>query len=88
MRAWVQEQEAVVTVTDTGIGLAQEVRPRLFEKFYQAEPLLTRKVGGAGLGLLVVKSIIEAHGGRMIVESDGAGRGSTFGFTLPLQSDG
>ncbi len=82
VRAHVREQDVEVTVTDTGIGLAQEVRPRLFEKFYQAEPLLTRKAGGAGLGLLVVKSIIEAHGGHMIVESDGPGRGSTFGFTL------
>jgi len=84
LRAYTEDGEAVVTVTDTGRGISSEVRSQLFQKFYQAEPLLTRKAGGAGLGLLVVKSIIEAHGGRMIVESEGPGRGSTFGFTLPL----
>lgn len=84
VRAQVQEHEAVITVTDTGKGVSVDVRPRLFEAFYQAEPLLTRKAGGAGLGLPVTRAIVEAHGGQMIVESAGAEQGSTFGFTLPL----
>ena len=76
--------EAVLTVTDTGIGLPAETRDRLFRQFYQVEPLLTRHAGGVGLGLWVTRAIIEAHGGRVFVESEGPGKGSTFGFTLPL----
>ncbi len=71
------------TITDTGQGLAPELCDKLFTLFFQAEPLLTRRMGGAGLGLMVVKMIIDAHGGEMIVESPGPGQGSTFGFTLP-----
>jgi len=76
--------EAVVTVTDTGIGLTEEARDSLFRQFYQAEPLLTRHTGGVGLGLWVTRTIIEAHGGRVFVESEGPGKGSIFGFILPL----
>lgn len=75
---------AVVTVSDTGVGLTPDVRARLFERFYQAEPLLTRKAGGAGIGLFVTKAIVEAHGGSVFADSPGPGQGSTFGFTLPL----
>lgn len=84
--AHVEGEMAVVTVTDTGVGLTPEARGRLFELFYQAEPLLTRKAGGAGLGLYVTKAIIESHGGHVFAESAGPGAGSTFGFTLPLAS--
>ena len=84
VRAIRHEQEAVITVTDTGIGFAPDVRERLFEKFYQAEPLLTRKAGGAGMGLFVTKAIIEAHGGQVTAYSGGPETGSTFGLTLPL----
>ncbi|HEY3380037.1 MAG TPA: sensor histidine kinase [Armatimonadota bacterium] len=77
------EGMATVTVTDTGIGMTDEVRARLFERFYQAEPLLTRKAGGAGLGLFVTRAIIEGHGGHVFAESAGTGHGSTLGFTIP-----
>ncbi len=75
---------AVVTVTDTGIGLTPDVRNGIFQPFFQPEPVLTRKAGGAGLGLSVVKALVEAHGGRVFLSSLGPGQGSTFGFTLPL----
>lgn len=84
VRARQEDGNAVVTVTDTGIGLSEEIRDRLFRLFYQGEPLLTRRAGGVGLGLWVTRIIIEAHGGRVFVESEGPDKGSTFGFTLPL----
>ncbi len=77
-----EEDEVVIAVIDTGAGFTPEVRSHLFERFYQAEPLLTRKAGGAGLGLFIVKAIAEAHGGHVFAES--TGHSSTFGFTLPL----
>jgi len=88
VRARREDGVAVVTVADTGIGLADAVRDRLFRRFYQAEPLLTRRTGGVGLGLWVTRTIIEAHGGRVFAESEGPGKGSTFGFTLPLAPPG
>jgi signal transduction histidine kinase len=84
LRAARDGHEAVVTVTDTGAGFPPEVGAHLFERFFQAEPILTRRAGGAGLGLYVVKALIEAQGGRVFAESPGPDRGSTFGFTLPL----
>lgn len=75
---------AIISIKDTGIGLTPDVRSRLFERFYQAEPLLTRKTGGAGLGLFVTKAIIEGHGGQVFAKSNEPDHGSTFGFTLPL----
>ena len=84
VRARQDDGQVVVTVTDTGIGLEGDIRDRLFRQFYQAEPLLTRRAGGVGLGLWVTRIIIEAHGGRVFAESEGRGKGSTFGFTLPL----
>ncbi|MHB9026462.1 MAG: sensor histidine kinase [Armatimonadota bacterium] len=84
IRAEAKGREAVITVTDTGIGITPEVRDRLFSRFYQAEPLMTRKASGAGLGLVVVKAVAEAHGGRAFAHSAGPNAGSTFGFTLPL----
>ncbi|OPZ87603.1 MAG: Sensor protein SrrB [bacterium ADurb.Bin429] len=76
--------QAIIAVTDTGMGLTPEVRSHLFERFYQAESLLTRRAGGSGLGLYIVRAVAEAHGGRAFAESAGPGKGSTFGFTLPL----
>ncbi|MCU0641293.1 MAG: HAMP domain-containing histidine kinase [Candidatus Margulisbacteria bacterium] len=73
-----------VAVTDQGIGITQENIVKLFDRFYQAENHLTREHGGLGLGLAIAKRIVEAHGGRIWVESPGLGRGSRFIFTLPL----
>lgn len=71
-----------VRVTDTGIGLAPEEVPQLFAKFVRAGGGL--KIShGSGLGLYIVKTLIEAHGGEAFVESPGTGKGSTFGFRMP-----
>jgi PAS domain S-box-containing protein len=72
-----------VSVADTGIGIAPEQQTRIFQSFTQVDMTDTRAQGGVGLGLSIVKAIIEAHGGTVGVESE-PGRGSTFWFTLPL----
>jgi len=71
-----------VEVRDTGIGIAEEHLGRLFQKFFQVDPSMTREHGGAGLGLSIAKALVEAHGGRIGVTSR-VGTGSTFWFTLP-----
>jgi two-component system, OmpR family, phosphate regulon sensor histidine kinase PhoR len=70
------------SVRDTGAGLAQEELERVFERFYKGER--SRAGGGTGLGLAIAKHIVQAHGGAIAAESDGPGRGATFGFTLPV----
>ncbi len=76
-----------VSVTDTGIGIAPEDIPHLFQKFYRIDNSRTRTIGGTGLGLYLCRSIIERGGGRIWVESQ-MGQGSSFKFSLPrLSSD-
>jgi len=72
------------TVSDTGIGIADSVRPRLFTPFTQADGSMTRKYGGAGLGLAISRRIVERMGGNIAVEST-AGGGSVFTYTLQLR---
>jgi len=72
-----------VSVIDNGIGIKKEDQERMFEPFYQLDNPLTKEKGGTGLGLTLVKQIIERHGGRIWVESE-YGKGSRFTFTLPL----
>jgi signal transduction histidine kinase len=74
-----------VTVTDTGIGIPPEEQEKIFQRFYQVEKHLTRKHGGMGLGLSIVKDIVEMHGGKVWVESID-GKGSRFSFVLPLNT--
>ena len=76
--------EAVVTVTDQGLGLPPEVIPQLFQRFYRVDSTDRREIGGTGLGLAIIRQIVLAHGGRVWAESPGPGLGSTFGFSLPL----
>lgn len=75
--------ELVISVTDSGIGIAPADQPKVFEKFKQVGDTLTDKPKGTGLGLPICKEIIEYHGGRIWVESE-PGKGSTFSFTLPV----
>ena len=71
-------------VRDTGSGIAAEHLPRIFERFYRADPARSREAGGTGLGLAIVKHLAEAHGGRVHAESV-PGRGTTVRVLLPKQ---
>jgi signal transduction histidine kinase len=86
IRAKVAGGSFVVTVSDTGMGIAAEDRERIFGEFQQVDSSSTRKKGGTGLGLAIAKRIVELHGGRIWVEST-RGEGSTFVFELPLGSN-
>ncbi|MHB2016143.1 MAG: response regulator [Candidatus Xenobia bacterium] len=78
----VSDNELEVAVRDSGIGIPPEFHERIFEKFQQVDTSSTREAKGSGLGLPIVRSIVEAHGGRVTVES-AAGQGSTFFVRLP-----
>jgi signal transduction histidine kinase/CheY-like chemotaxis protein len=78
-----QGNEVVVSVADTGVGIAPEELPHVFDEFFQARSSLRNRVGGSGLGLTISKHLVELHGGSMWAEST-PGVGSTFSFTLPL----
>jgi signal transduction histidine kinase len=75
--------QAEIEVIDTGVGIAPEFLPFVFDRFRQANGSITRKHGGLGLGLAIVRSLVEMHGGTVVVESAGEGQGSTFKITLP-----
>ena len=79
---FLEEQTAVLSVKDNGIGIAEEHHPRIFERFYRVDKGRSRSTGGTGLGLSIVKHITEAHGGRIEVDSQ-EGMGSTFRLYLP-----
>lgn len=70
-------------VRDTGIGIAPDVLPQIFDRFHQADSSMTRKHGGLGIGLSVVRGLVELHGGKVWAESEGEGYGSTFFVRLP-----
>jgi signal transduction histidine kinase/ActR/RegA family two-component response regulator len=76
--------EAVVRVRDDGLGLAADLLPHVFDLFTQAERSLDRSQGGLGIGLTLVRQLVEMHGGRAEAKSDGPGRGSEFEVRLPL----
>ena len=75
---------AVIRVRDTGIGIPPEILPRIFDLFVQSDGSLTRSQGGLGIGLTLVKRLVEMHGGRVGAASEGLGRGSEFTVTLPV----
>jgi hypothetical protein len=81
----VSDGEALVTVRDSGQGITPDFLPFVFERFRQADGSKTRLHGGLGLGLALVKSLVEAHHGKVEAESGGAGQGSLFKVSLPLR---
>jgi two-component system, chemotaxis family, CheB/CheR fusion protein len=79
-----EDGQAVMTVADNGRGIEPHVLPRIFELFVQGDQSLARSEGGLGIGLTLLKSLVELHHGRVEAHSDGAGKGSVFTVTLPL----
>lgn len=75
-----------VTITDGGEGISPEFLPHVFERFRQSDGTSTRKHGGLGLGLSIVRHLIELHGGTVEVQSEGLGRGATFIINLPIRA--
>lgn len=79
-----EKQCIVVSVSDTGIGIAAEHLPHLFERFYRVDKSRARTGGGSGIGLTIARHLVEAHGGQLWASSPGLGQGSTFAFALPV----
>jgi signal transduction histidine kinase len=78
-----QEQEVWIAVTDTGIGIAPEDLPYVFERFWRADKSRSRYSGGTGIGLAIARRLVELQGGKIKVESE-LGKGSIFKFSLPV----
>jgi PAS domain S-box-containing protein len=83
-----QGPSAVVTVSDTGEGISADLLPYVFDRFRQGDASVTRPHGGLGLGLSIVRHVVELHGGKVHVASQGEGRGATFSVQLPLRAIG
>jgi signal transduction histidine kinase len=83
LRTEATEGEARVCIEDTGIGIAQEFLPHVFDRFRQADGTRTRRYSGLGLGLAIVDALTKLHKGHVTAESDGPGQGARFTFTLP-----
>lgn len=83
LSAETKNDEVILTVADSGIGIPQSDQPRIFERFYRVDAARSREAGGTGLGLSIAKHLIEAHSGRLWVESE-IGVGSKFHFSVPI----
>jgi signal transduction histidine kinase/DNA-binding response OmpR family regulator len=86
VRAWHQQGMVYCAVSDTGIGLSPEDQARLFRKFFRSENPTVQKMSGTGLGLCIVKHLVELQGGQVMVQSK-PGQGSTFAFTVPVAAE-
>jgi signal transduction histidine kinase/ActR/RegA family two-component response regulator len=87
VRAEQDGSDARVTIQDTGQGIDPEFLPRVFDRFRQADSSTTRSFGGLGLGLAIVRHLVELHGGTVSAHSDGVDKGATFSATFPLLAD-
>jgi len=87
LSASVDGDQVVVSVQDTGLGIPAELMPRLFDLFVQGDRSIARSEGGLGIGLTLVKSLTELHGGKVTAESDGAGKGSLFTLRFPASKN-
>jgi PAS domain S-box-containing protein len=86
--SWLRQPDAAaIRITDTGIGIAEEVRPGIFDAFRQGDASLTRGHGGLGLGLAISRHLVELHGGTIEVDSPGRDLGTTFTVRLPMGAD-
>lgn len=83
-----RDDNVLFRVSDTGVGIAAEHLPRVFERFYRVEKSRSREVGGSGLGLAISRALVEAMGGSIWAESKGPDKGATFAFTLPSTPGG
>lgn len=83
VRAWAEARYVCINVQDTGIGLAPDDQAQLFTRFFRAQNRATQEAGGVGLGLVIARSLVELHGGKISVTST-PGVGSTFSFTVPI----
>jgi len=79
-----QADAVVLAVQDSGAGISPEALPHVFERFYRGDAARQQQDGESGLGLAIARSLVETHGGRITVHSDGLGCGSTFAVYLPL----
>jgi PAS domain S-box-containing protein len=80
----IEDGQAIIEVRDSGVGIAPDLLPRLFDLFVQGQRSLDRSEGGLGIGLSVCKQLIEMHGGHVVAASDGVGHGATFTIYLPI----
>jgi histidine kinase len=78
------EKEVLISVIDNGIGIPEDQLQNIFTRFYRVDKSRSRAGGGTGVGLTISKHLVEAHGGRIWVESEGSQKGSVFTFTLPI----
>ena len=84
VRLELDNSNVVVVVKDNGEGIDADFLPHVFERFRQADATTSRSFGGLGLGLSIVRSVVEMHGGSVLAESEGKGRGAIFTVTLPI----
>ena len=86
LSAGVAADAVEIVVSDNGMGISAAALPRIFDRYFQ-EAVTARRSGGLGIGLTLVKMLVESHGGRVSAHSDGAGLGATFTVRLPLDWD-
>jgi PAS domain S-box-containing protein len=87
VHTWADGERALVSISDSGIGIPEDEQARLFERFYRASSATEQAIPGTGLGLAIAKAIVDAHGGSIRVESE-VGRGTTFTVELPQAAEG